>query len=80
MFGVMAFVFQVTAAFLEVAKHLPANGKQCMNPLRWFACAAFFFSPQLNCLYLNPHILALLPSRFSPPACCGGVCKWLCGG
>lgn len=69
-FRVTVFVFPRnhymwwSPAFLEMAKHLPANGKELINSLFCFACIGRFWFPY----YLNPQVFALLPSLFSPPS------------
>ena len=82
MFGVMVFVFTGnhytwwSPAFLEVAEHLPADGKRRMNSL---LCLCVQLLLYLNCLYLNLWVFSLLLFQFSPPSHWGWVSERLCG-
>lgn len=67
----------MSPVFLEVAKHLPANGKQGINSLFCFAYTWLLLC-LVNCLYLKPQILALLLFQFSPSSQLGTVSEQLC--
>jgi len=84
-FGVTAFVVPSNSyarrspAFLEVAEHLPTDGKVWSNPLFCLWLCVQLLLSLLNCLYLNPQVFSLLPFWFCPPSHLRGVSEWLHG-
>ena len=60
----------MSRAILEMAEHLPDDGKNWMNSLFCFVFMHNFFLYLLICLYCNSWVLELLPFWFSPSLHC----------